>query len=407
MNPLKKFPGREELINKHGRDLNSIPEVNGHIHTPYSFSAFESIEQAVKLAKEAGIEVLGINDFYVTDGYKPFLDHTQNARIFPLFNIEFIGLLNKEQANNIRVNDPNNPGRTYFSGKGLKYPFMVDPFYNCLLEGVKIESQIQVKKMVEKASKHLASIDESLQLRFYEIKNRYAQDLVRERHIAKAIRELVFQKESSPEGRKKLLSLIYGGIETSVDLDNNAALENEIRGILLKSGGIAFVPEDENAFLEIDQVINIIINAGGIPCYPVLLDDSKGNLTEYESDYEKLESELLKRKIRCIELIPGRNDFDILNEFVNYFDSHGFIISFGTEHNTPVLTPLKVETRNKPLSEDLKRISYEGACVIAAHQYLTSRGEQGVVNEKGEIKINEKNDFIHLGNAIIKEFTGN
>ena len=56
------------------------------------------------------------------------------------------------------------------------------------------------------------------------------------------------------------------------------ALDNEIRGNLLKSGGKAFVEEDENAFMSLDEVIEIILAAGGIPCYPVLLDDKNGAL---------------------------------------------------------------------------------------------------------------------------------
>ncbi len=46
--------------------------------------------------------------------------------------------------------------------------------------------------------------------------------------------------------------------------------------------------EDEKSFLELKKIIKIIIKAGGIPCYPVLLDDPSGKFTEFEGDYEKL-----------------------------------------------------------------------------------------------------------------------
>ena len=51
-----------------------IPDINGHIHTPHSFSAFSNIEQAFELAKTEGVSVLGINDFYTTDGYDEFAE---------------------------------------------------------------------------------------------------------------------------------------------------------------------------------------------------------------------------------------------------------------------------------------------------------------------------------------------
>ena len=72
--------------------LKSVPEINGHIHTPHSFSAFESIEQAFLLAKSEGVSVLGINDFYTTDGYDEFAALAAKHKVFPLFNIEFMAL---------------------------------------------------------------------------------------------------------------------------------------------------------------------------------------------------------------------------------------------------------------------------------------------------------------------------
>jgi hypothetical protein len=110
-NFLEGFPPPEKLF-KETRNLN-IPEyreANSHIHTPYSFSAFPELKTAFDLAKDENIAVLGINDFYVTDGYEAFHDGCVKNGIFPLFNIEFIGLLKEEQKEGIRINDPNNPG---------------------------------------------------------------------------------------------------------------------------------------------------------------------------------------------------------------------------------------------------------------------------------------------------------
>jgi hypothetical protein len=44
-------------------------------------------------------------------------------------------------------------------------------------------------------------------------------------------------------------------------LSDIAAIENEIRGNLLKAGGAAFVPEDPKAFLTLEEVKEIIIDA--------------------------------------------------------------------------------------------------------------------------------------------------
>ena len=41
----------------------SRPRSNGHIHLPPNFSAFESVRQAVDLAAEQGVTVLGASNY--------------------------------------------------------------------------------------------------------------------------------------------------------------------------------------------------------------------------------------------------------------------------------------------------------------------------------------------------------
>ena len=49
--------------------MKKIFDVNAHLHTPYSFSAFKDVKQALDMAREEGVKVVGINDFYSLDGY--------------------------------------------------------------------------------------------------------------------------------------------------------------------------------------------------------------------------------------------------------------------------------------------------------------------------------------------------
>src|SRR5512133_3739381 len=97
-NFLSGFPTFDKLDKEmSGLSLPEYREANGHIHTPYSFSAFRALDTAFKMAVNEKIAVLGINDFYVTDGYEAFYDGCLSYKIFPMFNIEFIGLLKEEQ----------------------------------------------------------------------------------------------------------------------------------------------------------------------------------------------------------------------------------------------------------------------------------------------------------------------
>ncbi|MCX6327059.1 MAG: hypothetical protein NT144_10490, partial [Bacteroidia bacterium] len=405
-NFLSGFPSWEILKKEmQGISFPDYREANGHIHTPYSFSAFSEMETVFKMAVDEKIALLGINDFYVTDGYDAFHKGCLENNIFPLFNIEFIGLMKEEQQKGVRINDPNNPGRIYFSGKGLDYPFHTGFMLRKQLKSVIKASQVQIRAMIAKLNHLIEKENPSLKLTYETIKKKYAHDLVRERHIAKALRILAFESFSSPEDQLHFLETLYGGKKSKTGLADTSALENEIRSNLLKSGGAAFVAEDESSFLELKKIIRIIIKAGGIPCYPVLLDDPSGKFTEYESDPEKLYLSLKELGIECIELIPGRNDLNILKNFVDFFHNKGFIITLGTEHNTPEMIPLTVTTRgSKPLDESLKRIAWEGACVIAAHQYLRADGRQGYVLPDGTHSAKQMIELIYLGQIVIEYF---
>jgi hypothetical protein len=400
MNWLTNFPDSKTLLERFPEI--TVLNVNAHVHTPYSFSAFRDIPQIFGMAKKENIAAIGINDFFVSDGYEPFHDEALKNGIFPMFNIEFIGLLKKEQQSNIRVNDPNNPGRCYFCGKGLDYPFQVDPGTAEKLNRIISLSQDQVRTMISRANDLFESLHSAIRLDYDDIKSRLARNLVRERHLAKAIRIRIFEEFTTADLRIGFITRMFEGRTPKSGISDIPELENEIRSNLLKSGGKAFVEEDEDTFLGIDEIIEIIQIAGGIPCYPVLLDDRDGNYTEYERSARDLCTALRSRNIGCIELIPGRNDVSHLEKFVRFFYDQGFVILMGTEHNTPDLAPLTCNTRDKmPLSRRMRQVSYQGACVIAAHQYLRSRGSKGFISETGIAREEERKYLIKLGNAII------
>jgi hypothetical protein len=403
MNFLAELPGEEQLLALYPEI--KMLNVNAHIHTPYSFSAFHSIGRIFEMAVDEGISVAGINDFFVTDGYEAFCDDAIKACVFPLFNIEFIGLLKPEQKSGTRINDPNNAGRCYFCGKGLNYPFGVDPSSGAKLAEIISLSQDQMREMVEKMNVLFTSLNSGIVFDYAEIRKKYASGIVRERHLAKAVRIAVHDQYPGHKAFMAMLTRVFGGKSPKSSPNDIPAMENEIRANLLKSGGTAFVEEDEASFLNLDEIKEIIINAGGIPCYPMLLDDKNGMYTEFEKTPEHLCYELQKRHIGCVEVIPGRNNLHELERYIAYFHKKNFIILFGTEHNAPDKIPLTCNTRgNQPLPEYLRRISYEGACVVAAHQYLKAKNKQGFTEHEGKTRNDQKNNFIQLGNAVIHYF---
>ena len=372
MNFLEQFPSRNILLESWQPDTSELPlKVNNHIHTPYSFSAFESIAEAVQLALSEDVKILGINDFYVADAYGEFIDECLKHRLFPLLNIELIGISREDQKKGVRINDPNNPGRIYVSGKGLAYPFKLSPDLKSKLDRVLEESNKQVITMIDLVNKWMEFQQTGISLSVKEVMEEHAKDLLRERHVAKALRVKIEQMADNEEQFYKLLEHVYGGALSQKKREDIAGLEEELRSRLLKAGAPAFVPEDEKAFLNQEEIIEIISDAGGIPTYPMLLDGARGAITEFESSKEKLLNSLKSRGIHSIELIPLRNRIEVLKEYAEYFYENGFVVSFGTEANTTAMLPLTVSCKNEvPLDDTLMQISYNGAAYIAAHQYL-------------------------------------
>lgn len=399
MSFLEQFPDRATLLESYQSDHHQPPlKVNNHIHTPYSFSAFRSIEEAVRMARVEDVKVLGINDFYVTDGYGDFIEKCRQHHLFPLLNIELIGISREDQDAGIRVNDPNNPGRTYISGKGLAFPSILPGEQQQKLDGVVNESNKQVAKMIDLVNRWLEFQQAGISLSVEGIMEEHAMQLLRERHVAKALRLKIEESAGSDEMFFGLLKKVYGGKSSEKRREDIAGIEEELRARLLKSGSPAFVPEEEKAFMNMEEITGIIRDAGGIPTYPMLLDGAGEGITEFEREREKLLKVLKMRGFRSVELIPLRNRIEVLKEYAEYFYENGFVVSFGTEHNTTAMLPLTVSCKNEvPLDKSLMQISNNGAAYLAAHQYLCLKEGSGY--QQGD-----RDEMEQLGRAVLNHY---
>jgi hypothetical protein len=350
------------------------------------------------MADSEDVKILGINDFYVTEGYGEFIEKCRKHHIFPLLNVELIGISREDQQSGIRVNDPGNPGRIYISGKGLAYPSILPVNQQEKLDRIVMESNSQVARMIDLVNRWLEFQQVHISLSMKEIMEEHAKDSLRERHVAKALRMKIEQKSHSDDEFYKLLSQAYGGITSEKQRDDVAGLEDELRARLLKSGAPAFVPEDDKAFLSLEEIVGIIEDAGGIPTYPMLLDGAGGAFTEFERNKEQLLESLKDRGFYSIELIPLRNRIEVVKEYAEYFYENGFTVSFGTEHNSPARLPLTVSCKyNEPLDDSLMQISFNGAAYLAAHQYLT-------VKEGPGYELVGRDKIEYLGRAVLNHY---
>ena len=71
------------------------------------------------------------------------------------------------------------------------------------------------------------------------------------------------------------------------------------------------------------------------------------------------------------------------------------------------MEPIQLAARGGvPLSDRLRQINYEGACVVAAHQELVKNGKQGYVDSTGRSDVNKRDEYIAYGDQAIKAVIG-
>ena len=362
------------------------PVVNTHVHFPPNFSAFTTVEDAIGVATEQGVRAIGISNFYDQQVYSRFADQASAAGILALFGLEFITLDPDLEAAGVLVNDPANPGRVYFCGKGIS-PFREkSPAAAATAAAIRSDNDTRAAAMISQLAAHFSSVglDTGLTAQVVaadvaartQVPVEYVS--LQERHIARAFQEALAALPLAE--RAAVLERAYGS-PSGVDLDNAVALQGELRARLLKAGTPGFVPEVPLSF---SAAYSYVLDMGGIPTFPILADGA-ASLSPFEYPADALARELLRRKVYAAELIPIRNKSAIVDEYVTALTGAGIIVMGGTEHNTADRIPYDPTCVDGDLSDAARRAFWEATCVVAAHQHLVARGEPGYVSSTGEL----------------------
>jgi hypothetical protein len=383
--------------------------VNTHIHTPFSFSSFDSIDQAVMLAKEEEIGVLGINDFNTIDGHELFAEVCEKYSVFPIFNIEFAALIEEDRVRGLRWNDITYPGIMYLCGKALNFPIKLNCDSKNLLASVWKVSQDRIWRIINNINEYLHSLELDITLDYQKIRYLYAKHAVRERHLAKALYMAFVEKWSDPNLLMEKFRNLFKDDTFTADLADAVLLQNEIKNRLFRPGMVGYINENYATHVKFFEAKSLILSSGGIPCYPVYLDGSQ-DMTEKERSVTTLIDCLLELEIHAVEFISNRVTFDKLKNYVRAFHEKGFCVSFGTEHCTLERYSLIPGTLGgRPFDIELEEIAYEGACIYAAHQQLHTLCRPGFVDDTGKLIIhrNQLKNFARIGEEAIKKVTQN
>jgi len=392
---------------KKGSGLSEPVPFNTHIHLPPNFSAFETVQQAVDLAAEQGVQVLGAGNYYNFSVYREFAKATGQKNIFPMFGTEIIALEKDLQQEGVRINDPGNPGKYYICGKGISDFEKLSDRASQLLSLIRRNDTQRMKEMTAKMAKVFSehSIDTGMDdlAVIARIVKRHgcSAEMVtlQERHLAQVFQEVFFEKIPATQRLQKLTDL-FGAIPKSSPYDA-VGIQNEIRSYLMKAGKSCFVPE---TFVNLAQAKELILELGGVPCYPVLADGSKQRC-EYETPLEKLIETLKTNHYTMVEFIPIRNQPDVLAEYVKAIRRAGIVVVAGTEHNTLDLLPIEPTCADgKPIPQEINNILWEGVCVLAAHAFLKSHQQSGFLEAEFDDPEEKIWHFSRLGQVVLARY---
>jgi len=388
LDALRKLgtPGELRALARQGYAPRPLPRVNAHIHLPPNFSAFASVEQAVNLAAEQGMAALGVGNYYDYEVYGDFAQCARRKGIFPLFGTEIICMDDALREAGIKINDPGNPGKFYFCGKGITRFDEMTPQATRLIGVIRRNDSTRMAQMVERMERCFAErglrtdIDESAVVEM--IVRRHGSDrhtvYLQERHVSQAFQEALFKKVR-PEERIERLNRVLGAETKAKHPGDFVAMQNDIRSHLMKAGKPAFV---EETFVSFDEAQRLILELGGIPCYPTLADGASP-IAQFEESPDKLIAEIKARGIHAVEWITIRNQIDVLRRYARKMREAGLAITAGTEHNTLDLIPFDPCCKDGDAPDDMRALFWEGACVVAGHQCLALHGECGFVDDKG------------------------
>lgn len=389
------------------------PPINSHIHLPPNFSAFETISQAVGLAEGEGIGVLGVSNYYDFSLYAEYADRASEAGILPLFGLEIIALLDELVKAEVKINDPGNPGKMYLCGKGITQFLPMNPKAQALLQTIRESDSTRMEAMVLRLEALFSGVGVDTGLDAEAVKRRIVARhgspletvYLQERHLAQAFQELFFEKVRE-ENRIAVLERLYGA-SPKASVTDAVGVQNEFRSVLMKAGKPAFMPD---TFVDFDHAYRLILELGGIPCYPTLCDGTKP-ITDFEASPEKLIADLKARGVFCAEFIPIRNTPEVLSRYVNAYREAGMFVTAGTEHNTLDLIPISPTCeRGVPIPEAIQTLFWEGACVVAAHQFLRLCGHEGFIDSEGKLNAEYDSDearisaFRRLGEAVFARY---
>jgi hypothetical protein len=318
---------------------------------------------------------MGINDHYTVAGHQEFKEACIIAGINPLLSMEAIAKCPEEAEMGLRINDPTNPGRCYLSSKGVSKPFIPGNEGTKNLERMRKTTSLRNTQIAQKIGEFLKSQGFEKPFNYDLVLSHTPQGNVTERHLALALCQYLQEELGTPEEIRRFMRKFWPSFEDDIARDS-VTLQNFLREVFIKVGGIAYVEESDKAFIDLGSMLRLHLEIGGIPSYSLI----GSPLTEIERDIPFLFDWLEEHTIFAVDLFPEKVDFHRLKSIVDEARKRYFPVFVGTEHNTkdpePLVVPLSCE-------EEFNPYFIASARLLLGHQIISGVSGPGFVDSQG------------------------
>jgi hypothetical protein len=373
--------------------------INMHIHSFYSYNSRGYSPAHIALAcRQQGLSAAALCDFDVLDGLEEFIHAGQMLGLKTAVHIETRAFM--KEYSQTDINSPGEPGVTYILGAG--FGRLPDPKSSARqrLNEFRRQANMRNEKLVERINARLPAIAID-----------YNADVLplspgscpTERHIVEA-----YRLQASKNFRSKIDLVNYWSalLNQSADciekyLTAPSLMEEKIRVVLVKSGGIGYIRPTATTFPPLDDFMAWVLECNAIPMVG-WLDGTSGA----EKNISQLLECMQAKGAAALNIIPDRNHnikdkeerrlkIKKLEEIVGICRKMMLPINIGTEMNRsgqPFVDDLNCEAL-APYKADFLR----GANIMVGQTVLVRYAAYGycgqaVKNEFGN-DIEKKNNF--------------
>lgn len=273
--------------------------VNMHAHTFFSYNGYGYSPSALAwLARRTGIMLFGIVDFDVLDAVDEFLAACDQVGVRGSAGMETRVFIPEFATR--EINSPGEPGIFYHMGIG---------FTSSQVPASEPEARAILADMRERAYRRNRDVVERVNAFLSPIQIDYDQDVLpltpsgnaTERHICEAYAQTVREQFEDPvQFWAEKLQVPAGHVAAVID--DGPSIQNLIRSILMKRGGVGYVQPGPETFPSVEEVNKVITACGALPCATWLDGTSAG-----EQHEEELLSLLIGKGIVALNIVPDRN----------------------------------------------------------------------------------------------------